>query len=672
MSTIIGNRYEILEKIGQGGMAVVHKAKCRLLNRYVALKILKPEFASDAKFVESFRRESQAAASLAHPNIVNVYDVGREGNVHYIVMEYIEGITLSDMIKREGTIAPEIAVNIAKQIASALSAAHKNHVIHRDVKPHNILITADGTAKITDFGIAKAVNSETIVNNNSVMGSVHYFSPEQARGGYIDERSDIYSLGIVLYEMMTGKVPFDGDNPVAVAMMHINDPMTPPSTVNKAVPMYIEKIIMKATDKIQINRYKSAQDLYDALDGKESREAVENYFGVNESLDQTMVMPAMSGAAAAAMAASAAKPATPMPSQKDIAASLAVEKVPSKKNSRGMIISFGKKRIRVDKVKAGAVALAVIASLFMANGILFFKDALTSKEIPVPYILGMNYEQAVVALDEVGLKYPTLEEVELVHSDEYKEGEIAMQEPSADAMVKKGYTIKFIISQGPDAFAAPNVVGKSVDQAISMIKEKGFKEGQITKEKSELPIDTVIRQSPEAGIALEAGESIGLVISEGQKLEKILVPDVSGKKIDEAKSALEKAGFSIGKLEYEYNSAYELNKVYYQSISGGQEADAGTAVDLKISKGAGASETSQKTFTFTPDYSLAKNPVFNMRVYVTQNGGSMELVHDAIHYQDSNEQVSIEGAGKAKVTVYYDDKVVLERNVDFERGQFVD
>lgn len=272
---ILAGRYELLEKIGDGGMAVVYKARCRLLNRFVAIKILKPEFTKDAKFIESFRRESQAAASLSHPNIVNIYDVGKEGNIYYIVMELIEGQTLSDVIANEGMIEYKRAVDIVKQIALALNFAHKNHIIHRDVKPHNILITKEGVAKITDFGIAKAVNAGTIVGNTgTIMGSVHYFSPEQARGGYVDEKSDIYSLGIVLYEMITGRVPFDADNPVTVAIMHMNDDITPPSHYVPDLPRALEEIIIKATNKYQIDRFKTAKEMYDALNNIDNQVSI--------------------------------------------------------------------------------------------------------------------------------------------------------------------------------------------------------------------------------------------------------------------------------------------------------------------------------------------------------------------------------------------------------------
>ena len=267
---VLAGRYELFERIGEGGMSVVYKAKDKLLNRFVAIKILKPQFINDSKFIDSFRRESQAAASMSHPNIVNIYDVGREGNIHYIVMELIEGRTLSDYIKEQGPMSYPKVIALSKQIAAALAFAHKNHIIHRDVKPHNVMITPNGTAKITDFGIAKAVNAATIVDNTEgIIGSVHYFSPEQARGGYVDEKSDIYSLGIVMYEMLTGRVPFDGDNPVNIALMHINGEMIPPSKLVPGVPPALEHIILKCTDKYPVNRYASAEELIEALNNLE-------------------------------------------------------------------------------------------------------------------------------------------------------------------------------------------------------------------------------------------------------------------------------------------------------------------------------------------------------------------------------------------------------------------
>lgn len=268
-SRLLAGRYELIQKIGDGGMAVVYKAKDKLLNRYIAIKILRPEFTKDDVFVENFKRESQAAAKLSHPNIVGVYDVGKEGNINYIVMELVDGRPLSDIIAEEAPMDYRTVINIARQVASALSVAHKNKIIHRDVKPHNILMTKDGVAKLADFGIAKAVNDATLSTGSKVIGSIHYFSPEQARGNYVDERSDIYSLGIVMYEMITGRVPFDGDNPVTVALKHINEDVIPPSEFVSGIPPALERCIMKATNKFQTNRYSSADELIEELDNIE-------------------------------------------------------------------------------------------------------------------------------------------------------------------------------------------------------------------------------------------------------------------------------------------------------------------------------------------------------------------------------------------------------------------
>jgi serine/threonine-protein kinase len=264
---VLGNRYELIEKIGGGGMALVYKAKCRLLDRVVAVKILRPEFTNDEEFVKRFRIEAQAAASLSHPNIVSIHDVGHEDDVHYIVMEYVDGITLKEYILKKGLLSWKEAVSIASQICSAIEQAHRNSIVHRDIKPHNILITRDGIAKVADFGIARAVSSSTITMVGSTIGSVHYFSPEQARGGYTDEKSDLYSLGIALYEMVTGRVPFDGETPVAVALKHIQDQPVPPLDYESSLPKGVNDIIMKAIKKDQSKRYQSASEMLSDLKG---------------------------------------------------------------------------------------------------------------------------------------------------------------------------------------------------------------------------------------------------------------------------------------------------------------------------------------------------------------------------------------------------------------------
>lgn len=387
-SKLLLGRYEILEKIGEGGMAIVYKAKDRLLNRYVAIKILRPEFTKDDQFIENFRKESQAAAGLSHPNIVNVYDVGKEGNINFIVMELIDGKPLSQLIEEKGKLNYKEAINITRQVASALSLAHKNQIIHRDVKPHNILITSSGTAKLADFGIARAVSRASIEEgNDKIMGSVHYFSPEQARGAYVDERSDIYSLGIVLYEMLTGKVPFDGDNPISIALMHINDPIPPV----KGIPPQLEKVIEKATDKYQSNRYKSADEMIEELD---NIEFITKVMG-GAIIDQSDEKPRHTG--------------------EDSTKSSSLEEMlyaDDKKNKK-------KDKKPADKKKIAIIAAAVIVVLAAVIGVGAMSGWFSGnkEEIKVPDFKGKTLEEAQQEAEELGL---VIEEGEEVYSPDQK------------------------------------------------------------------------------------------------------------------------------------------------------------------------------------------------------------------------------------------------------------
>ena len=293
---VLGARYEIIEKIGGGGMALVYKAKCQLLNRYVAVKVLRDEFTNDEEFIKKFRHESQAAASLSHPNIVNIYDVGSEGDIYYIVMEYIKGKTLKEIINENGKLSSEQTVNYSIQIAEALQHAHNNHIVHRDIKPHNIMVTEDGRIKVTDFGIARAVTSTTMTNTSSVIGSVHYFSPEQARGKFTDEKSDIYSLGIVMYEMITGKVPFEGESPISIALKHVEEEIVSPRTTDDTVPENIEYIIMKCVRKNQSERYKNAGELLkDLRKVKYTNGKIDFVEDTNEFDSATRIIPVVNG-----------------------------------------------------------------------------------------------------------------------------------------------------------------------------------------------------------------------------------------------------------------------------------------------------------------------------------------------------------------------------------------
>lgn len=652
-SRILAGRYELLEKIGDGGMAVVYKARCRLLNRFVAVKILKPEFTKDLKFIENFRRESQSAASLTHPNIVNIYDVGKEGNIHYIVMELIEGQVLSDIIKNEGPMEFSKAIDIVKQIALALSFAHKNHIIHRDVKPHNILITQEGTAKITDFGIAKAVNSGTIIGNTgTIMGSVHYFSPEQARGGYVDEKSDIYSLGIVLYELVTGRVPFDAENPVAVALMHMNNEMVPPSQYVPGIPSALEDIIMKATNKYQVNRFKTASDMYDALciiDMEKTR-ALSGFEYSGAGRDVTIEMKAVNGASAWTAYADSKEEITGDMRKKD------------KKEQKT------KKKVRINKVKVAAIILALICAIPVSQLILSSIDNFTSaKEVAVPDLVGMTVAEATDVLNKLNLEIQVGDEIS---STEYDEGEIVSQDPNAEMTVKEGFPVTVNVSKGKAREGTvPNVVNRTAQDAKFVLESYGYEQGGITTENSELPKDVVIRQTPEAGTEAAPGTKVDLVVSLGRAVEQVPMPNVMGLDIDTAKAELEKAGLSIGAVGQEMSTAYEINTVMWQQYEPGTMVDKDSGVNLKISTG-DQPPSNSRSIPITIDYDKAINEVFYLTVVVSDESGVRTIINREQRIKsDGSEILSLSGDGVGSVKVIFDNDVVMEKSVDFNTGE---
>ena len=547
-SKLLLGRYEVIEKIGEGGMSVVYKAKDRLLNRYVAIKILRPEFIKDEQFIENFRKESQAAAGLSHPNIVSVYDVGKEGNIHFIVMELIDGKSLSQVIEETGKLDYKEAISIAKQVASALSLAHKNHIIHRDVKPHNILITSSGTAKLADFGIARAVSRESLAEGNEkIMGSVHYFSPEQARGAYVDERSDLYSLGIVLYEMLTGKVPFDGDNPISIALMHINSKMPSVCESVKGVPPQLEKVIEKATDKYQSNRYKSADEIIEDLDNIDFITKVMGSSIFAEEVEKK--------SSAKLEELDNAKPVEPVEEKKPV-------------NKSKIFIIVASLIILI----AGIVGLGFMMGWFGSS----------SGEIVVPDFKGMTYDEAVLKAEELGLK---IEKGQEVYSPDEEEGRITSQSPSKDSKVTEGKVIIVNISLGKKDGVVPDLVGKDYKAAKRELESYGFKLGVVVKIKSTKPEDTILTQSVKAGNTAEKGTVIDVEVSDGKGKEMKVVPMLVGETVDDAKSIIQEAGFKVGNIGYEEDPQYPQNVVTSQQYIAGTELEEGSAIDIIVSKG---------------------------------------------------------------------------------------
>ena len=634
MSKLLAGRYELIEKIGEGGMAVVYKAKDRLLNRYVAIKILRPEFTQDEQFLDSFKRESQAAAGLQHPNIVSIYDVGRTGNINFIVMELVDGRPLSDFIKENGHLDYKTTIDIAKQVASALAIAHKHQIIHRDVKPHNIMITSDGVAKLTDFGIARAVSNATMVADTSkIIGSVHYFSPEQARGAYVDERSDIYSLGIVMFEMLTGRVPFDGETPVEVALKHINEDVPSPAKLVPGIPPALDKVVLKATDKYQTERYKSADEMLEALKNVEFvTQMVGDRVFAGETdnkprRDESLVAPVMSsrredreqemviapanprkpkaksddkkkkkraiiiGVAAAAILAlfgilyvsgiigGGGKEVT-VPDVKGMSYSeakevleakgLKIEKadepIASQKIEKGKIVS--QTPSKNSKVKKGRTVRVILSA--------------GNTELKVPDLKGLSYKEAKTLLSEMGLQISKGDEVD---SDSVTEGLIASQYPSAKTKVDKGDIITVNISKGKKDAVIPKLVGTtftSESDVSATLSKYGYKLGKVSYEESYETPGTIIKQSPDAGTTAEKNTTVDIVISKAKS--KATVPNLNGMTYDQAESALQSLGFSVGRVTEEENNGFTAGTVFKQYPAANSEYQTGSTVDIWIAK----------------------------------------------------------------------------------------
>lgn len=669
MSTrLLAGRYELIERIGEGGMAVVYKAKDRLLNRFVAIKILKPEFTKDVKVIESFRRESQAAASLSHPNIVNVYDVGKEGNIHYIVMELIEGSVLSDIIHEEGALEPRRAVAIAKQVASALALAHKNQIIHRDVKPHNILITKDGVAKITDFGIAKAMTSSTMTANQTgtIMGSVHYFSPEQARGGYVDEKSDIYSLGIVMYEMLTGKVPFDADNPVTVAVMHMNEEVTPPSAVNPAISPDVEKIVMKATSKYQVNRYKTADEMITAL-------SLVNYHP----------------APAAPVEEETEKPVKKKGERLHLHRTEKGDKGEEEEMSKGK--KKKKKKVQVNKTKLAAIVLAVILAIPASSLAYNLIQGIggSHEEVVVPELLGKYEEEARQILKDAKLEM----EVGIpLYNGEYKAGQVVSQDPVAGSKVMEGNKITINLNKDKNGSetAVPSVTGKTVEDARYSLQAYGFEIGDITTEANEMPEGIIISQKPKAGDDAKPGTKVNLVVSKGAEDAEIVMIKLLGMDASEAANELSAMGLKLGEPTYAPSSTYAQNQVIAQSVEPGEKVMKGTTIDITISNGltegaggggiviGGGSEDGSsegessgvKSVAFEISYDAAKNETFFLSVVVSDSNGVSTPIKQRESYKvDESEMISVSGIGTGTIQIIFDNDVVQQLNVNFNTGE---
>lgn len=591
MKDILNGRYEIIEEVGSGGMAQVYRAKCNVLNRFVAVKVLKREFVNDQDFIDKFKQESMSAARLNHKNIVNVYDTGVDDGIYYIVMEYLEGITLHELIQKNKGLSTDTAVDICIQICEALDHAHSNGIIHRDIKPHNILIDKNNQVKVADFGIARAVSNKTMTNSDNTLGSVNYFSPEQARGGYIDEKSDIYSLGIVFFEMLTGEVPFKGDSAIAIALKHVNEQMPAPSSINKEIPDFLNEVVLKCTNKKQTLRYNSANAIIaDLMKYKANKELFWAEAG-NQRIDDEKIAALnrflMETSTVNPMDKTAQNSGSKKTSRNKVDNGKIKAVVDMKKNE-AMDESYDDAEDVDDKSKLKYSILAVVAALALTlviafAAISFIKDYLTVPEVEVPDLSGVDEIIAQDTIENLGLEFIVKDRI---HSTEFVEGQIMSQNIRAGEKLKEGFPIEVIVSLGEKMIKVPDLVHKYSNEALVLLNESGLQGGEITYEFSEtIPWGLVIRQNPEPNLLVREGDIVTYVLSKGQEVEYALMPNVVGESVAEAERILLSKGFAVGDVSYRSSDEYEKDIVSYQSYPVGTEVEKGTAVSVIVSTG---------------------------------------------------------------------------------------
>ncbi len=651
---LLGNRYEIIEKIGSGGMATVYKAKCHVLNRYVAIKILRDEFTTDEEFIKRFEVEAQSAASITHPNIVSVYDVGVDGNLYYIVMELIKGKTLKEIITEEkGPLPWKWSVNIASQIASALETAHRNHIIHRDIKPHNIIITEDGVAKVTDFGIAKAVSNSTITAFGTTIGSVHYFSPEHARGGFTDEKSDLYSLGVVMYEMLTGKVPFDADTAVSIALKHMQEEAKPPIELNPNIPSAVNDIIMKALRKDTNLRYQNATAML--LDLKRALKEPNGDFVDNNDYQD-------------------------FPTQRISTIGLDEERstksTNAKNNKKPNKFAQFIKNHKVLSSIVGLILLFVI-TLGLTIGI---SNARRPKEVVSPNLVGKTVDEAKQILTENKLNY--VEDSQEYNSD-VPAGQVISQNPTYGKKIKQNTDVKVVVSLGTETTTVPKLKGLTKDEAEDAAKSAKIKLEFVDEISKTVEAGVIIKQEKEEGETVNAGDTVKVYVSIGTGIKQVAVVSVLYKDEETAKQTLQDLGLTVN-VEYGEDKTRGNGVVLKQSIESGKTVDEGSTITITVNKLAELKtgtvtinvksitgfqdtyeETTKNNNTVTGSTETVKkeNKAQDVTLKVTVDGE--QVYKNSVKENNTAVKVdNVSGTGRVQIKVYIDD--TLKRTVDMD------
>ena len=633
--SVIGNRYKIQEKIGNGGMATVYKALDQILNRYVAVKVLREEFTTDEEFIKRFNAEAQSAARLTHPNIVSVYDVGQEYNIYYIVMELIQGKTLKQIIEEDGHLSWKWAVNIAIQIASALEMAHKNNIIHRDIKPHNIMITEDGVAKVTDFGIAKAVSNSTITAFGTTLGSVHYFSPEHARGGYTDSKSDLYSLGVVMYEMVTGKVPFDADTPVSIALKHMQEEPVPPIKVNKEIPFAVNQIILKAMKKDPNERYQNAsemiKDLNIALKRPEGGFVEERNFedSFTRRIPTVNVSDNRNGN---------------------------IKSDNEEEKPKGKIATFFYNH---PKTKVASI-IALFVLIFVATLVITLTviNSSSPKDVQIPNVVNLTQEEAKQRIEQLKLKFAYKEE----YSADVEAGHVISQDPQYinNYSVKEGSTVTVVISKGMEQTKVPKVIGMEYSKAESALTEAGLEVEKVEETSQKVEAGYVISQEIDANTEVQKGTKIKIHVSTGTGIKKVTVTSVIGKSSEEAKKILTDLKLEVNVVEDEDTSKSD-GVVLKQSVDPGTSVEEGSAITITVNKieknkqgtvNINVKALANRHLPKSSDEEDDNTTTTSNNVKITVMVGSDKVYSQEVSRDTEKLNVTVEGKGNITVKVY--------------------
>ncbi len=663
----INNRYEIVGRVGAGGMSDVYKAKDHKLNRNVAIKVLKKEFSKDRNFVSKFRTEAQSAASLIHPNIVNVYDVGQDDGLYYIVMELIEGITLKSYIEKKGRLSVRETISIAIQIANGIECAHNNQIVHRDIKPQNIMISREGKVKVTDFGIARAASANTI--NGNAMGSVHYISPEQAGGKYVDEKSDIYSLGITMFEMLTGTVPFDGESTVTIALKHIQSNVPGLKSYLPDIPVSMEKIVSKCTQNQADRRYPKISlliaDLKRALsepdvDFVQLEETGEKGSTLIITDDEINQIRKESGVI---------KPINDVNEDSDDIDAMS-PKMDKMMTVGGVVVG----------ILAIVIVSVIITMVFMNNEIKLPKNTVVSegetidpKKTIVPNVVGKTSDEAEEALNEKNLGYEY--DSNYIYSDIYPADTIVSQSETAGTIIEKNTTVKLIVSKGPERIQIPEGIVKSdLDSAVKQLEEMGLKT-EATYEYSYKEIGSVISCTPVENAFVSKNDVIKLVVSRGQEqsAEKTgTIPSLAGKKLGSAQEMISSAGFSVGEVRKEFSETVKEGIVIRQTVKAGHAAPLGASIGLVVSKG------SEKQQEYTATYTFALEELKDMNGIPITQGLVSVAVDEVLQKVDPNySDVSMwtgdytmkftgNKKGKATVELFVNGQSIIEDTITFK------